>query len=67
MAMRPTDHIWTVLESITDPVPVADPKREIWVEERQGVLHRPWNVKSPEKPSDIVRDDRKLNTENSED
>jgi hypothetical protein len=38
MAMRLTDHVWTVLDYIRYPVHVDDLKREIWAEERQKVL-----------------------------
>jgi hypothetical protein len=38
MALRLTDHIWTVLEYIRHPVHVDDLTREIWAEQRREVL-----------------------------
>ncbi len=49
MAMRLTDHIWTVLEYIRYPVHVDDLKREIWAEERREVLTSPLEREKPQK------------------
>jgi hypothetical protein len=49
MAMRLTDHIWTVLEYIRCPVHVDDLKREIWAEERQEVLTSALEREKPRK------------------
>ena len=49
MAMRLTDHVWTVRKSLTDPVHVDDLKRAIWVEERCEVLISALKYEKPRK------------------
>ena len=49
MAMRLTDHLWTVLEYITYPVHADDLKREIWAEERREVLTSALEREKPRK------------------
>jgi hypothetical protein len=49
MALRLSDHIWTVLEYIRHPVHVDDLTREIWAEERREVLTSALERKKPRK------------------
>ncbi len=49
MAMRLTDHVWTVREYITDPVHADDLKREIWAEERREALTSALEREKPRK------------------
>jgi hypothetical protein len=49
MAMRLTDHVWTVLEYVRYPVHVDALKREIWAEERREVLTSALEREKPRK------------------
>jgi hypothetical protein len=49
MALRLTDHVWTVLEYVRYPVHVDELKREIWAEERREVLTSALEREKPRK------------------